>query len=287
MVSGLWVSETEFNTSSFCKDLPSYPPKWPCKYVDLLPITKGTSNPFPETDKYARAPFLHSPKDNWEPFSTFIGSHLGICSPSRLAVKSAPVKAITTGEGGAILSNIKKIDKKAKLLRSHGIERKNKTFWKYEVNSLGYNFRLSDINCALGINQLKKLDKFISKRKKIASIYNNFFKNDTKFQISENIKINENSYHLYPLLLNLKNIKKTKDKIIREFLKNKIKLQVHYIPVNSQPYYKKKYKLDKRKFKNSFKFYEGIISLPIYYGLSDKEIKYILKISNKIFNMKK
>jgi len=94
-----------------------------------------------------------------------------------------------------------------------------------------------------------------------------------------------NSYHLYPILINLKKIKKTKEKIIKEFLKNKIKLQVHYIPINTQPFYKKKYGLNKNNYKNSIIFFKSCVSLPIYYDLNDRQINYIKKICKKIFHL--
>ena len=95
-----------------------------------------------------------------------------------------PVKAITTGEGGAILTNNFNYDKKAKILRSHGMERNNNTYWNYKMHDLGFNFRLPDINCALGISQLKRIDKFILKRRKISKVYDAFFfdKKNLKFQ---------------------------------------------------------------------------------------------------------
>ena len=145
----------------------------------------------------------------------------------------------------------------------------------------GFNYRLSDIQCALGISQIKRLKKFVRKRKKIASFYDKIFKDKQKFQIPTT-----HSYHLYPLLVNFKKIKKTKERIFKEFLKKKIKLQVHYIPVNMQPYYKKKFSFSKKKFKNSIKFYNQEISMPIYYDLNFKQLKYIQKVSKQVFNIK-
>ena len=196
-----------------------------------------------------------------------------------------PVKAITTGEGGAILTNNKKMNEKATLLREHGIVRKNGRHWDYQVFNLGYNFRLPDLNCALGISQLRKLKKFVDRRKKISAIYDNLFSDKEKFIIPKKIKNTINSYHLYPILINLKKIKKTKEKIIKEFLKNKIKLQVHYIPINTQPFYKKKYGLNKNNYKNSILFFKSCVSLPIYYDLNDRQINYIKKICKKIFHI--
>tara|TARA_Y100000816_G_scaffold100250_1_gene69875 strand:- start:15665 stop:16813 length:1149 start_codon:yes stop_codon:yes gene_type:complete len=194
-----------------------------------------------------------------------------------------PVKAITTGEGGAILTNHKKFNTKIKLLREHGIERNNYLHWKYKVNELGYNYRLPDINCALGISQLKKLNKFVSKRKKIAKIYDKHFEGKKEFIVPKKIFNSENSYHLYPLLLNLDKIKKTKDMVLREFLRHGIKLQVHYIPVNIQPYYKKKYGFSKKNFKNTMSFFKRCVSLPVFYELNLSKIIYIKKICNKVF----
>ena len=154
------------------------------------------------------------------------------------------------------------------------------------MEELGYNFRLPDINCALGISQLKKLNKFIVARKKIAKFYDKLFIDELKFNVPKKNSNVENSYHLYPLLVDFDKIKKTKDQIIKEFLKNKIKLQVHYIPVNTQPYFKKKYKYKKTNFQKTNFFFERCISFPIYYDLKINQLRYIKIISKKIFNIK-
>ena len=231
---------------------------------------------------------IHLINDNCHAIGSKIKKNKGYsCKYADLVTLSFhPAKAITTGEGGAILSNKRIYDLKAKLLRSHGIERKNKNYWFYKMNNVGYNFRIPDINCALGISQLKRLNYFIAKRRKIANIYNRFFSKYSIFTIPRNFKNNFNSYHLYPLLIDFKKLKIQKDLIIKKFLKFKIKTQVHYIPVNSQPYYKKKYVLNKKLFKNSFKFYNQELSLPIFYDLSINQVNYIIKKCNLIFNLK-
>jgi UDP-4-amino-4,6-dideoxy-L-N-acetyl-beta-L-altrosamine transaminase len=192
-----------------------------------------------------------------------------------------PVKAITTAEGGAVLMNSRKMYLKSNLLRSHGIERNNKTYWKYKVNTPGLNFRLSDLNCALGLSQIKKIDIYIKKKREIAKEYDKFFSKYSFFKIPNNNGNFFNSYHLYPLLVDLKKLKTSKDKLINFFLKNDIKLQVHYIPINSQPYYKKKYKLNKNKFKNSYYFHNTEISVPIYFELKKAEILHIINTFKK------
>lgn len=202
-----------------------------------------------------------------------------------------PVKNITTGEGGAILTNNKIYYHKAKSLRSHGVSRNKKLLkkfgnWYYEMLELGGNFRLSDLHASLGISQLKRINQFTKKRSKIAKFYNNLFKDKSKFKIP---KIRENvkhAFHLYPLLINKQKIKKTKKIIFKEFKKFKINLQVHYIPINTHPYYKKKYGFNKKNFKNSLKFYDEEISMPIYFDLTQKQLAYIKKISKKVFNLK-
>ena len=113
-----------------------------------------------------------------------------------------PVKAITTGEGGAILTNNKIMNEKATLLREHGIVRNNKKHWDYKVFNLGYNFRLPDLNCALGISQLKKLKKFTIRRREISKIYDRLFSDKKKFITPKKIKNTVNTYHLYPLMIN-------------------------------------------------------------------------------------
>ena len=103
---------------------------------------------------------------------------------------------------------------------------------------LGYNYRLSDVQAALGISQIDRLEKFLKKIKLIANFYNKIFFNNKKFQIPKVKKNFSHSYHLYPLLVDFKKVGLSKKEVFRKFLEQNIKLQVHYIPVNMQPYYK-------------------------------------------------
>lgn len=189
-----------------------------------------------------------------------------------------PVKNITTGEGGSILTNSKLIDKKVRSLRSHGITKnpeemnKNDGPWYYEMKELGYNYRITDFQCALGISQLKKLNQFIKKRKKIAKIYDACFKNNSAFIIPHVKKNYGHAYHLYPLQINFTK-KDQKKRLFEELYKKKINPQVHYIPIHLQPYYKKKYNFKKGDYPVSEKFYNKEISLPIFYSLRESEVK--------------
>ncbi len=199
-----------------------------------------------------------------------------------------PVKSITTGEGGAILTNDKKFFQMSKILRSHGVVRDQKKIkkigrWYHEMREMGSNYRLSDIQAALGLSQLKRIRKFVLRRNYIAKYYDKVFGDNEFFTIPKKRKNIFHSYHLYPLLVNFNKIKKSKKFIFKQFLKHQINLQVHYIPINTQPYYRKKYKFVKKNFQNSLKFYEKEISMPIYFDLTNKQLNYIKKISKKIF----
>ncbi len=193
-----------------------------------------------------------------------------------------PVKNITTGEGGAIFTNIKKSNDKLKIFRSHGMLR-NKNMIDYSLYEIGYNYRLTDIQCALGISQLTRLKFFIKKRRSIAKKYNNFFKKYNFVKIPMEKKFCTHSYHLYPLLINFERLSIDKKKLISIFKKNNIFLQVHYFPIHLQPYYKKRFKFKVGDFKVAENFYKEEISLPIYPDLKQKDQNKIIGIFKKIF----
>ena len=198
-----------------------------------------------------------------------------------------PVKNLTTGEGGSILTNHKALDKKVKLLRSHGVIKKmNKSPWSYEMLDLGFNYRLSDMSCALGLSQLKKVNKFVRKKQKIAQIYDKAFKNIKNIKIPLIKKNIQHSYHLYPLRIEFDKFKISKESFFRILRKKIINLQVHYIPIFLQPFYKKNFKFNVKDLKNSIKFYKEEISLPIYYSLKRKEINYVINQIKKILKIK-
>ena len=194
-----------------------------------------------------------------------------------------PVKNITTGEGGAIFLNNEKLYKKAKLLRSHSIDRDNylknkKGMWHYDIKDLGFNYRLTEFQSALGISQLDKLEKFIKRRNQIAKIYDEGFREEENITIPEkNLNI-RHSYHLYPLKINFKNLGVNKIKFFKYMSKKNINFQVHYIPIHYHKYYQKKFNLKKGMFPICENFFKEEVALPIYYSLKNKDVKKIIRL---------
>jgi UDP-4-amino-4,6-dideoxy-N-acetyl-beta-L-altrosamine transaminase len=187
-----------------------------------------------------------------------------------------PVKHIATGEGGMITTNNKELYKKLLLLRTHGITKdesalhENHGGWYYEMQELGYNYRISDINCALGVSQLKRAEKGVSIRNSIAKKYNKAFENVdaiiTPF-ISHNIY---HAYHLYIIQV------EDRKGLYNHLKNNNIYAQVHYIPVHFQPYYKNK-GWNKGEFPIAEAYYESCLSLPMFPTLSIVEQTYIIE----------
>ena len=185
-----------------------------------------------------------------------------------------PVKHITTFEGGAIATNDKKLYKKLLLFRNHGIVKdKNMYPWEYKVVELGYNFRISDVACSLGLSQLNKIDKFLKKRKEIAKYYEKHLKKVTPLYPYNK----KSSYHLFVVRYPFKNLEE-KSKFFMKMREEGIALQYHYIPINSQPYYRKKgYNFNKTQFPQMAKHYLEAFSLPIYPSLSEDEQNYVIE----------
>tara|TARA_Y100000816_G_scaffold290657_1_gene279888 strand:+ start:2541 stop:3707 length:1167 start_codon:yes stop_codon:yes gene_type:complete len=199
---------------------------------------------------------------------------VGSCKHSDICTFSFhPLKSITTGEGGAITLNSKKLYERILLLRSHGII-KSKRHWKYDVLEPGYNLRLSEINAALGLSQLKQLGKFLDYRKKIFNFYFkelNNFKKIISMIVPENKTFSSN--HLVVVKVNFKKLKIDKDKFILELTKKGIIIHYHYIPIYMFKYYNK----IKGSYKGSKEYYNNTISLPIYFKMKISDMKKVVK----------
>lgn len=198
---------------------------------------------------------------------------IGSCKHSDIAVFSFhALKTITTGEGGAICTNSKNIFAKSKLYRSHGMIKKN--FTKYDIILNGFNFRLPDINAALGISQLKKMKMFINSRRKIAKNYYSLMNNlvSSNYLTLPDISfLNFSAWHLFVINLNFKKIKRKKKDFINFMRQKKILVQNHYIPIN-------KFSAEKffYLFKNAENYYKYSVSIPLYVNLNLKKQKYIV-----------
>ena len=203
---------------------------------------------------------------------------IGSCKHSDISTFSFhPVKTITTGEGGALTTNSKKLYEKIKILRSIGITR-HQNHWKYDVKEYSLNFRISDIQCALGISQLNKINKFLNKRKKIIQNYFKAFKNMKSIYLINHLSEYKSANHLCLLKFKNFNLKK-KDLFFKYMLKKKILLQYHYIPIYSFSVFKDKYYAP-----NAEKYYNKTISIPIYYSLTKKKQNYVIKNIINFFN---
>jgi UDP-4-amino-4,6-dideoxy-N-acetyl-beta-L-altrosamine transaminase len=193
-----------------------------------------------------------------------------------------PVKHITSGEGGAIFTNDEGIDQKVRLLRSHGMTKKSDQLenhdgpWYYEMQELGYNYRITDIQCALGSSQLKKLDSFNKKRKIIAEKYDQAFKPFGTLTTPFVGKEIDHAYHLYPLQINFDNSPVRKPEFFDIMKEAGILLQVHYIPIHLQPFYKKRYGFKSGDFPIAEKFYTREVSLPIYPDLTEDDQQHVI-----------
>lgn len=188
-----------------------------------------------------------------------------------------PVKPITTGEGGMIVTDNEDFYKKMILFRSHGITRddsmmtRNDGPWFYQQFDLGYNYRITDIQCALGCSQMKKLDRFLARRKEIVARYNEAFADCdniiTPYQISDT----ESGWHLY--IVQVKNCDRRK--VFENMREKGIGVNVHYIPVYMHPYYQE-HGYENVHCANAEEIYSHIISLPLYPGLTSEQQDYVI-----------
>ncbi|TQR17381.1 UDP-4-amino-4,6-dideoxy-N-acetyl-beta-L-altrosamine transaminase [Psychrobacillus vulpis] len=213
--------------------------------------------------------------------ATYKGRNIGSISDMTM-FSFHPVKHVTTGEGGMITTNSKELYEKLKQFRSHGITRNSKQMlenhgpWYYEMQFLGYNYRMTDIQAALGSSQMDKLDTFIAKRKGFVKTYNQSFNNMPEVIVPHQSSDGESSWHLYILKLNLDLLKGTRKKIFEALLQRNIGVNVHYIPIHLLPYYQELgYK--KGSLQNAEQLYEEIITLPLFPAMTVKDVMDVIE----------
>ncbi|RJQ23933.1 MAG: UDP-4-amino-4,6-dideoxy-N-acetyl-beta-L-altrosamine transaminase [Nitrospiraceae bacterium] len=226
--------------------------------------------------------------------SYYKGKAVGSCAFSDMTVMSFhPVKHITTGEGGAVLTNDEELYWKLRKFRNHGITNipgdfvnREEAFqhvegelsealnpWYYEQIDLGYNYRITDIQCALGISQMKKLNRFIKRRREIVSMYNEFFGRIENIQTPYESPDCDSNFHLYILLVEWARFGTTRAKFMAGLKKKGVHTQVHYIPVHTQPFYRKNFGTGWGDCPNAEEYYRKCLSIPIYPAMTDDDIK--------------
>ncbi len=200
-----------------------------------------------------------------------------------------PVKHITTGEGGMTVTNNPDYIKRMRLFRNHGInadqrQRSEQGTWYYEMIDLGFNYRLTDLQCALGIEQLKKLPAWLNRRNDIAAQYNKSFADFAcvnPLGIEDDI---QHAYHLYVVKIDFERLGKDRKEVFRALRNCGIGVNVHYIPVHMHPYYKVTFNYQPGDFPVAQAAYQQILSLPMYAGMSDDQVKRVIDCCREIMS---
>ena len=208
---------------------------------------------------------------------------IGACASSDMAIFSFhPVKTLTTGEGGAIITNDANLARRLRLLRSHGIERDPQRFdglgfgddndtgpWVYEMQALGFNYRLPDLNCALGVSQLKRLPAFAAKRKRLVKAYQDALA-ASNLPVAWTPTPDDVVFHLFAVTIDFAALGTTRTAVMQGLRDRGIGTQVHYIPVHRQPYWQT-HALGQRALPGADHYYRNTLSLPLFADMADDD----------------
>jgi UDP-4-amino-4,6-dideoxy-N-acetyl-beta-L-altrosamine transaminase len=218
--------------------------------------------------------------------ASYAGEKVGGLSSDMTVFSFHPVKTITTGEGGAIVTNHEEYYKRLKRLRSHGIERTHfgeasHGPWYHEIQELGYNYRMTDLQAALGLSQLKKIDRFVARKREIVALYHAAFKGNPYFDLPVEVAGASSAYHLYPIRLK-DSFKSQRKEIFSRLREEGLGVQVHYLPVYWHPIYQK---LGYRKglCPVAEDFYQREITLPLFPSMSQEEVTYVIETVRRVF----
>ena len=218
----------------------------------------------------------------------YLGQPIGGCQYSDITVFSFhPVKIITTAEGGLATTNDKKLSERMQLFRSHGVTRdprlmtkKSEGGWYYQQVELGFNYRMTELQAALGVSQMKRLDEFVTLRHKRQKRYDKFLKNlpvVTPYQDMDSYS----ALHLYPIQIQIEKVKNTRKEIFEALRKNGVGVNVHYIPVHTQPYYEN-IGFKKGDFPNVERYYESTISIPLFHAMTFEQQDQVIVALKKV-----
>ncbi len=200
-----------------------------------------------------------------------------------------PVKHITTGEGGMVTTDNAKFAETLRRFRNHGIssdarQRQSAGQWHYEMVLLGFNYRLTDIACALGIQQLKKLEANLSRRRQIAERYAGAF-GEISEVIAPTVRPDVNpAWHLYPIRLDQVKLKADRGQVFQALRAENIGVNVHYIPVHRHPYYANRFGYRGGEYPVAEDAYERLISLPMFHGMSDQDVEDVIRAVEKVMS---
>ena len=198
-----------------------------------------------------------------------------------------PVKHLTTGEGGMVATNDARLAETLRRFRNHGIssearQRQESGQWYYEMVLLGFNYRLTDIACALGLSQLRKLEANLARRREIAARYTGAFRNLPGVLVPS-VRPNVNpAWHLYPIRVNPAQLNTDRAQVFRALRAENIGVNVHYIPVHLHPYYRHHFGYKGGEYPVAEEAYERLISLPMFHGMSDEDVQDVIHAVTKL-----
>jgi perosamine synthetase len=211
-----------------------------------------------------------------------------------------PIKHVATGEGGMVVTDDDELARRLRLFRTHGISgapdkmvlkaqaadnegpglgrnADDKAGWYYEMLDLGFNYRITDIQCALGLSQLRKLDQFLARRHQIAGRYTEAFAQSPLLITPHQKSDRESAWHLYMLRLRLKEMETTRRQVFDELRARGIGVHVHYIPLHLQPYYRKRFGHARGDFPNAEAYYDAALTIPLFPAMTDTQVKRVIE----------
>lgn len=197
-----------------------------------------------------------------------------------------PAKAMTTGEGGVAVTRVRELAAFMRRFRSHGIDTDHRTrektgTWRYEMLDLGYNYRITDLQCALGISQLKKLQAWIARRRAIARRYDKAFVVDEVIRPVRVLADRQHARHLYPIRLRSPKTTGGRDQIFRDLRAEGIGVNLHFAPVHLQPYYRRRFATAPGLCPEAERASHELLSLPLHAGMTDQDVDYVIDAVRK------